>query len=159
MSTRINRPKPKNISSTDEFNDSLAAGQTILETNADSLQYNQNAQISQISRIWDSTGNTPWYSDNPTVNGEKKGVLQNAQNIFELERITKTKDTFIPTTNQTVFTLTQIPIDPNAPFVFLNGQELTVGQAVFFSGTIMTINLSYQLDSNDKLVVHYEYLA
>ena len=159
MSGRLNRPKQTTVRKSVVFNDTIPPGQTDLETNSIGLESDENAIRSQLSRFLDVTGLTRWWSDVPTVNGKKRGLLQLNTGLDAIERISEAADSFVPTTNQTVFALTQTPIDPNKPFVELNGQDLKTGQGFSISGTILTIILPYQLNSDDDLVVKYNYLA
>jgi len=159
MSGRLNRPKQTTNRKSVVFDDTIPPGQTDLETNSIGLESDENAIRSQISRILDATGITRWYSDIITVNGKKRALLQLNEDLDAIERITEKIDPFVPTTGQTIFTLSEIPIDPNQPKVNLNGQKLNVGQNVFFSGTVMTVSLPYSLGEKFKIFVEYNFLS
>lgn len=145
------------IRKSDTYNDGLPAGST-LETNSTDIETDLNATRSQIKRVIyaDNLGN--WTDDMPIVGGIKYGIKKLAETVDSLISTVFQIDSFTPTFGQTVFSLSQLPINPNAPFVEINGQDLKATQSFSISGTILNISLPYQLDSSDDLVVKYYYI-
>ena len=154
MPLNIFRQK-RQIRKSDTYNDDLPAGST-LESGSTDLETDLNAKRSQISRIIDSEGNANWFDDMPEVDGVKYGLKQLAEAIDQQSSVFQV-DSFTPVLGQTVFNLSQIPSDPNKPFVELNGQDLKSGQSFTVSGTVLTIILPYNLDSGDDLIAKYFY--
>lgn len=155
MGFNIFRQK-RQVRKSDTYDDTLPAGST-LQTNSTDLETDLNAIRSQAARIIDADGNANWYDDAPTVDGTKYGLKQLAEAIDNQQDKNFQIDSFSPAIGQTVFTLTQTPINPNNPFIELNGQDLKAGQSFSVSGTLLTITLPYQLDNGDDLVAKYYY--
>jgi hypothetical protein len=137
--------------------DTLPPGETSLVTSSQNIEDDLNANRSQISKLLSPTGTLRFYDDIPTVNGKKRAVKELNEDLDAIERILPSKEIFVPTVGQTVFTLSKLPLNTNSVDVHLNGQELNIGQSFVLVGTILTINLSYQLNPNFRLVVKYNY--
>lgn len=72
------------IRASDTYTDSVAAGQTDLETNAVDLEDDLNSLRSQIKRVLDdSAGN--WYDDIPTVNTKKRDLKDLNTDLDDME--------------------------------------------------------------------------
>lgn len=147
------------VRKTISYIDTLSPGEVDLQTNSTDLEYDLNAIRSQIKRILDSTGGGDWFDDIPIVDLSQKGLKQLSEAISSLGSSTEQFDSFTPTFSQTVFTLSQIPIDVNLTKIFVNGNKLRVGSGYFISGTNLTISLDYNLDNNDDLDAYYFYTS
>jgi hypothetical protein len=66
------------------------------------------------------------------------------------------EDTFTPTTNQTVFSLSRAPSDALSLTVNVNGQSFTPGAGAWtLAGTTVTWVASYSLSGSDTVTIHY----
>ena len=151
-----NKPRQFQVRKSDTYDDTLAPGST-LETTPIDIEGDINALRSQVNRILDATGIGNWYDDIPLVDSAQKGLKQIAIDLASLTGNQSTVDTFVPTLGQTVFTLSQIPTNPNTPIVILNTATLLVGLSFNISGSTLTITLPYQLSNTDHLYVIYDY--
>jgi hypothetical protein len=68
-----------------------------------------------------------------------------------------TYEVFIPTNNQTIFTLSNVPTGPQANLsrVFINGQKIALTTCYTISGSQLTVILPYDLKTTDLLEIYY----
>ena len=84
------------------------------------------------------------------------------ENVIEVTNVNGSSkagivDRFIPTSGQTIFTLSQIP---NASQIllsqaYLNGQDIDLGTSYTISGSQLIVILPYLLSNQDDLKIYY----
>ena len=106
--------------------------------------------IEQI--IENSTTNVEVISSNPIeVSVIQSGVFS----IFVTESAQYNSFSNI-TNNQTVFNLTNVPLNPSKALVYLNGQKVMYGPDFMIDSVILTwVNNNIQLNQLDTLEIYY----